>query len=74
MRYGVHGDLLSESEYEKHLSRVLPDAGDERVLNETFKDWVLQMNWSPASSRTENPSKDRAGRAVFLPLRARRIS
>ena len=46
MRYGVDGDLLSESEYEKHLSRVLPDAEDERVLNEIFKDkdWVLQMN------------------------------
>ena len=46
IRYGVDGDLLSESEYEKHLSRVLPDAEDERVLNEIFKDkdWVLQMN------------------------------
>ncbi len=46
MRYGVHGDLLSETEYEKHLSEVLPGAEDERVLNEIFKDkdWVLQMN------------------------------
>ena len=46
MRYSVDGDLLSETEYEKHLSEVLPDAEDERVLNEIFKDkdWVLQMN------------------------------
>lgn len=46
MRYGVDGDLLSESEYEKPLFEVLPDAEDERVLNEIFKDndWVLQMN------------------------------
>ena len=46
MRYGVDGDLLSETEYEKHLSEALPGAEDERVLNEIFKDkdWVLQMN------------------------------
>ena len=45
-RYSVDGDLLSETEYEKHLSEVLPGAEDERVLNEIFKDkdWVLQMN------------------------------
>ncbi len=46
MRYSAGGDLLSETEYEKHLSEVLPGAEDERVLNEIFKDkdWVLQMN------------------------------
>ena len=38
MRYSVDGDLLSETEYEKHLSEALPDAEDERVLNEIFKD------------------------------------
>ena len=46
LRYSIEGDLLSEPEYEKHLSEVLPGAEDERVLNEIFKDkdWVLQMN------------------------------
>ncbi len=46
MPYGVGGNLLSETEYEKHLSKVLPCAEDDRVLNEIFKskDWVLQMN------------------------------
>lgn len=45
-RYSVTGELLSESEYEKHLSEVLPSEEDERVLAELFKekDWVLQMN------------------------------
>jgi len=45
-RYSVTGELLSEPEYEKHLSEVLPSEEDERVLNEIFKekDWVLQMN------------------------------
>ena len=44
--YGVDGDLLSDTEYEKHLSEALPGAEDERVLDEIFeeKDWVLQMN------------------------------
>ena len=46
MTYGVDGDLLSDTEYEKHLSEALPGAEDERVLDEVFreKDWVLQMN------------------------------
>ena len=44
--YGVDGDLLSDTEYEKHLSEALPGVEDERVLDEIFeeKDWVLQMN------------------------------
>ena len=46
MTYGVDGDLLSDTEYGKHLSEALPGAEDERVLDEVFreKDWVLQMN------------------------------
>ena len=46
MTYGVDGGLLSDTEYEKHLSEALPGAEDERVLDEVFreKDWVLQMN------------------------------
>lgn len=44
--YSVDGELLSDSEYEKHLVEVLPTEADERRLNEIFKgkDWVLQMN------------------------------
>ncbi len=46
MPYSVDGDLLSETEYEKHLLEVLPGTEDDFVLNEIFKDkdWVLQMN------------------------------
>jgi len=45
-RGGVDGDLLSQAEYEKHLSEALPNADGERVLSAVFKDkdWVLQMN------------------------------
>jgi benzoyl-CoA 2,3-dioxygenase component B len=44
--YSVTGELLSASEYGKHLSEALPSKEDERVLNEIFmdRDWVLQMN------------------------------
>ena len=44
--YSVTGELLSASEYEKHLSEALPNEEDERALREILKekDWVLQMN------------------------------
>ncbi|MDE0342541.1 MAG: hypothetical protein OXK82_05110 [Deltaproteobacteria bacterium] len=61
MRHSAGGDLLSEAEYEKHLSEALPNADDERVLNEVFKDRdrVLRMNRRSASptpfASKENP-------------------
>jgi len=60
-RYSAGGDLLYEAEYEKHLSEALPNADDERVLNEVFKvrDRVLRMNRRSASptpfASKENP-------------------
>jgi benzoyl-CoA 2,3-dioxygenase component B len=44
--YSVDGQLLSQEDYEKHLTQTLPTEEDERQLSEIFKnkDWVLQMN------------------------------
>jgi benzoyl-CoA 2,3-dioxygenase component B len=44
--FSVRGEPLSDEEYRKHLTEVLPSQEDERILNEIFKqkDWVLQMN------------------------------
>jgi len=44
--YSVHGQLLSQEDYERHLTQTLPTEEDERQLSEIFKhkDWVLQMN------------------------------
>jgi len=44
--HSVTGELLSPEEYQKHIAEVLPSAGDDRFLEEIFKekDWVLQMN------------------------------
>ncbi len=53
--------MLSEAEYEKHLSVAFPNARDERVLSEIFKDKdrVLRMNLrfnsSIPSADKENP-------------------
>ena len=44
--YSVDGQLLSQEDYEKHLTQTLPTEEDELQLSEIFKDkdWVLQMN------------------------------
>lgn len=41
-RYSVHGEPLSETEYEDHLAEVLPTEEDREVLEECFKDedWI----------------------------------
>lgn len=46
MPYSVDGELLSEREYQRHLSEVLPGPDDFRVLNDIFKEnnWIVQMN------------------------------
>jgi len=43
--YSVDGELLSPEAYKKHISEVLPNADDERILSKIMreKDWVQQM-------------------------------
>lgn len=40
--YSVHGEPLSDAEYEEHLQEVLPTEEDEELLEELFKegDWI----------------------------------